>query len=132
MRAFSAASGLWWKGAFICAAFYKDKGPGVADAGPTVTARRSLLDGNLFALRRGLLRQRELQHAVAELRFGLGFVDFLRQREAAADLAEGALGVQHALVFLDFALALHFGRQRDLGAVDRDVDVVLLYARQLR
>src|SRR3954462_1220450 len=130
-RAFSAASGFGLGGAFI-AADSKHKGPHVADAGPSVAARKNLLDRDLLPLRRGFLGQRELQHAVAEFGFGFRLVYFLRQREAASHLAEGALRVQHALVLRDLALALHFGRQRDLGAVDGDLDVVLLHAGQLR
>src|SRR5574340_1391318 len=110
MRAFSAACGLWLKGAFISARFYKQKGPEVARPSLRLIKRR-LLNRDLLALRRGLLRQRELEHAVAVLRFGLGFVDLLRQREAAAHLAERALGVQDSLVLRHFLLALHFGRQ---------------------
>jgi hypothetical protein len=66
-----------------------------------------------------------------ELGFGLGLVHFLRQREAARHLAERALGLQHALVLGHFLLALHFRGQGDLGAVDGDLDVVLLHPGQL-
>src|SRR5688572_32653314 len=75
--------------------------------------QKNLLDRDLLALRRRLLRQRELEHAVAELGFGLGLVHFLRQREAARHLAVDALGVQHTLVLRDFLLALHLGAVRD-------------------
>src|SRR4029078_6619877 len=117
-RAFSAASRLWLSGAFISRGFYKQKGPGVADAGPVWFCEESLLDGNLLALRRRLLGQRELEDAVAELGFGLRLVHFLRQRAAAGPLAERPLGMQHALVLLDFAFPLHFRGQGDLRAVD--------------
>src|SRR5256714_1345687 len=68
-----------------------------------------LLDRDLLALGCGFLRQRELQHALAELGLRLGLVDFLRQRKAAAHLAVDALAVQHALVLGRFLLALDLG-----------------------
>src|SRR5690242_17023464 len=49
-----------------------------------------LLDRDLAARHGGLLGQRELEHAVGELRGGPGLVQVLRQREAAGGLAEGA------------------------------------------
>ena len=58
-----------------------------------------LLDADLLALGRGLLRQRQLEHAVGEFRLGFRLVDFRRQGEAAGELAVEALAVQHALVF---------------------------------
>src|SRR5258706_6121167 len=122
MRAFSAAAGLWFRGAF--------KGRG--RSWRPLILQKTLLDRDLFALGSSFLGQRQLEHAVAELGLGLGFVDFLRQREAARHLAEYALGVQHALVLGSFLLLLHFGGERDLRAVDRYADVVLLYTGQLR
>src|SRR5215211_2405831 len=110
MRAFSAASGECKWGAFIA---------------PPDTTEENLLDGNLLALGGRLLRQLELEHAVAELRLGARLVDLLRQREAAADLAEGTLAVQHAFVLGGFFFALHLGAEGDLGAVDRHLDVLL-------
>src|SRR5206468_8796835 len=47
------------------------------------------------------------------------------------DLAEGALGVEHALVLRDFLLALDISGQRYLRAVDGDLDVFLADARDL-
>src|SRR5438067_2451266 len=133
MRAFSAACGLCTKGAFMGRAHStnKRKGERRALAGLFADARR-LLDGNLLALRRRLLRQRELQHAVAEFRLGFRLVDLLRQGEGAARLAEDALGVQHAFVLRRLALALHLGGERHLRAVDRHLDVFFLHAGQLR
>src|SRR5690606_19054079 len=107
--------------------FYKQKGPGLPR--PFAACRyRMLLDGDLFALRSRLLRQSKLEHAVVELRLGLGLVKLLRQREAAAHLAVDALRMKHTL-FLRLLLALHFGGERDLRAVDGYLDVFLLDAR---
>src|SRR5215208_1123495 len=91
MRAFSAARGLCEEGE-MRGAFMRT---------PPILPKK-LLDGDLLARCRGLLRQRQLEHAVAELGFGPGLVHFLRQREAARHLAERALGMQHALVLGHF------------------------------
>src|SRR5258706_4566238 len=131
IRAFSSACGLWLKGGFICAAFYKHKGAGVVGRLPRMLRKKNLLDRNLLALRRGLLGQRQLEHAVLELRLGFRLVDFLRQREAAHHLAVHALGVEHALVLGRFLLALDLGLEGHLIAVDADVDIFLLHSRQL-
>src|SRR3989449_4269326 len=130
MRAFSAACGLWLKGAFIPGAFYKTKRPAFCPA-PGAVLRKELLDGD--PLLRGclLLRQRQLEHAVVVLGLGLRLVQFLRQREAARDLAERTLGVEHALVLRDFLLPLDISGQRYLRAVDGDLDVFLPDARDL-
>src|SRR5258706_850264 len=117
MRAFSAAAGLWFRGAF--------KGRG--RSWRPLILQKTLLDRDLFALGGSLLGQRQLEHAVAELGLGLGFVDFLRQREAARHLAEHALGMQHTLVLGNFLLLLHFATDRDLRAVGLYVDVVRPY-----
>src|SRR5581483_10834926 len=132
-RAFSAACGLCTKGAFIGAPILQTKEKGEPPSGARLLRYCSprLLDRDLLALGRRFLRQRELQHAVAELGFRLALVDLLRQRKAAADLAVDALTVQHSLVLGDFLLALDLGLERDLRAVDGDVDVFLLHARQL-
>src|SRR5436305_13228265 len=115
----------------MLAAFYKQKGERLTGARPLMLLNL-LLNRDLLALRRRLLRQRELEHAVAELRFGFRLVDFLRQREAAAYLAEHALGVQHALVLRGLALAPDLGSERHLRAVDRHLDLFFLHARQFR
>src|SRR5580765_2159617 len=118
MRAFSAACGeveVEVRGAFM--------------APPDTTEK--LLDGDLLARRGGFLGQPELEHAVAELRFRFGLVDLLRQGEAARDLAVDALAMQHALVLVGFLLALHFGRESHLGAVDRHLDVLLAHAGEV-
>src|SRR5882762_2596657 len=130
MRAFSAACGLWLKGAFIPGAFYKTKGPAVGRPCGTLL-RQGLLDADLLARGCLLLRQRQLEHAVVVLGLGLRLVHFLRQREAARDLAERALGVEHALVLRDFLLPLDVSGQRYLRAVDGDLDVFLADARDL-
>src|SRR6185503_8417520 len=105
MRALSAASELW--GAFIT---------------PPILQKK-LLNRDCLARRGGFLRQRQLQHAVAKLSLGLFFVQLLRQRKAARHLAEAALGMQYPLALGDFLLALDFGGERHLGAVDRHLDV---------
>src|SRR3954471_12209896 len=108
MRAFSAACGLWLKGAFTVEhPFYKQKGRRIAHQPLRLLATESgLLDRDLLALCGRLLGQRQLEHAVLEFGFGLGLVDFLRQREAACQLAVDALAVQSALVLRHFLLAL--------------------------
>src|SRR6266513_2833317 len=129
MRAFSAACGLWLKGAFIPGDSTKQKGR--RWAGPArLCCGEDLLDADLLARGCFFLRQRQLDHAVVVLGRGLRLVHFLRQREAARDLAERALGVEHALV-RDFLLPLDISGQRDFRAVDGDLDVFLLDARDL-
>src|SRR5437879_6853646 len=130
MRAFSAACGLWLKGAFIPGAFYKTKRPAFCPA-PGAVLRKELLDGD--PLLRGclLLRQGQLEHAVVVLGLGLRLVQLLRQREAARDLAGCALGVEHALVPRDFLLPPDISGQRYLRAVYGDLDVFLADARDL-
>src|SRR5438067_2134430 len=98
---------------------------------PSLLLARDLLDRDLLALRRGLLGQREFQHAVLELGFGFGLVELLRQREAAHDLAVDALVMEHALVLRRFLFALDLGFEGHLRAVDVDVDVFLLYSGKL-
>src|SRR5688500_10598341 len=95
MRAFSAACGLCVNGAFMdCAGFYKQKGPGWPRPLSLLWCS-GLLDRDLLALRGGLLGERELEHAIAKLRFGFGLVHLLRQREAAGELAVHALATHH-------------------------------------
>src|SRR5207302_9411884 len=130
MRAFSAACGLWLKGAFIPGDSTKQKGR--RWAGPArLCCGEDLLDADLLARGCLLLRQRQLKHAIVVLALGLRLVHFLRQREAARDLAEHALGVEHALVLRDFLLPPDISGQRDFRAVDADLDVLLLDARDL-
>src|SRR5437016_4891669 len=108
----------------------QNKRAGVLPA-PGAVLREELLDSD--PLLRGclLLRQRQLEHAVVVPGLGLRLVQFLRQREAARNLAERALGVEHALVLRDFLLPLDISGQRYLRAVDGDLDVFLRDARDL-
>src|SRR5918992_2511524 len=110
MRAFSAACGLWWNGAFMQSArFYKQKGRHRGASPVTCDEKAALLDRDLLALRGRLLGKRQLEHAVLERRLGLRLVHFLRQREAARQLAVDALLVQHPLVLRSLLLALDLG-----------------------
>src|SRR5258708_1857332 len=137
MRAFSAAWASWLAGAFMVRPILQNKtGPGSpvpSRTGPALPApfdyRRLLLDCDRLARRRGLLRQRQFEHTVAELRLGFRLIQLLRQREAARHLAEHALAVQHALAFGGFLLALDFRCERQLSAVDVDVNVFFLHSR---
>jgi len=87
------------------------------------------LDGDSACLGRGLLRQYQFEHAVGVFGAYLRFIDFLRQLEAARNLAEIALGTQHAFAFPDILLLAPLGADRDDGAIDGDMDVLLFYAR---
>jgi hypothetical protein len=129
MRAFSAACGLWLNGAFISAGFYKQKRAGVGR--PFLLLPKKAYWIVICALRLGFLGQRQLEHAVLELGFRLGIVHFLRQREAAHDLAVDALAVQRTLVLRGFLLALDLRLDGHLRAVDRHVDVFLPHSGKL-
>src|SRR5262245_45415708 len=87
--------------------------------------RRALLDRQLAAREHGLLRERELEHAVLVLGDARRLVELRGQREAAERVSVVPLGMQNALAFLPLGFALHFGADRDLVAFDRDLDVVL-------
>src|SRR5437016_360220 len=94
-------------------------------------AREQLLDLGPAAVHHHRVHADQLeQHHVAR-EAGLRLVHLLRQREAARDLAERALGVEQALVLRDFLLPLDISGQRYLRAIDGDLDVFLADARDL-
>src|SRR5690606_29392120 len=95
------------------------------------TRRRRSADRQALGRRRDLLRQRQREHAVVELRDGLRLVHFGAQREAARHRAVVALAAQHAFAVLLLGLALDFRADRHAIAVDLDVDVFLFHARHL-
>src|SRR6185503_1145617 len=74
---------------------------------------RELLDRDALRLDRGLLRQRQLEHAIRVLRLDRGFLDRLAERKRAVDLAVVALGAQDALAVLHVLLVLDLGRDGD-------------------
>src|SRR5947208_2164766 len=77
-----------------------------------------------------LLGQRQFEHTVRVLGAGAGVVDFLAQPESARHRAEVALAVQNALAVFFIALGARLGSDRNLVAVDVDLDVFLLDSRQ--
>src|SRR5581483_10238888 len=85
---------------------------------------------DLLRLHLRLLRHRQREHAVAQLGLHVIRVDPFGQREAAREGAEAALvGVVGVvlLALFGFALAGH----GQAIAVERDVEIVLLHARQI-
>src|SRR5581483_2925517 len=88
---------------------------------------RELASGGLL-----LAAERELENAVLVLGRARALVELDRQGEAAIQVAVEALGAQHPLAILLLGLALRLRGDRDLVALDRDVNVFLLHARNLR
>src|SRR6185437_10483839 len=95
------------------------------------SAPLTLLHRDLSDARRLTFRQRQRKDAVLVVRLGLRCVDVLMKRESAELLAVVAFAADHRLALLLFFLSLHLGTDRDAVAVDRDLDVVLLDARDL-
>src|SRR5215831_19104766 len=91
-----------------------------------------LLDGELLRGAVRLLRQRQLEHAIAVLCLRFRLVDLVPDAERPRDLAVATLAVHEALAFLDVLLVAHLGGQGDLVAVDVHLDVFLLHPRQVR
>src|SRR6266436_1150351 len=89
-----------------------------------------LLDRQLLRGGRRFLGQRQFEHAVRVLGAGAGVVDFLAQPESARHRAEVALAVQHAFAIFFIAPGARLGSDRNLVAVDVDLDVFLLDSRQ--
>src|SRR4029079_6755209 len=94
--------------------------------------RLPLLYGYPAGGSRCALGQSKLQHAVLIARLGLLLVYVLRQRECAVHLAVVALAAQRLLGLLLFLLTLDLGADRDLVAIDRNLNFFILHARNLR
>src|SRR5690349_13519772 len=90
-----------------------------------------LLDRDLFRGRRLALGQRQFEHALVVPRFGARRVEVALQRERAVLVAVVTLAANDLLALLLLGLLLHLGADRDLVAVDRHLDVVLVHARHL-
>src|SRR3989475_1758150 len=88
-----------------------------------------LLDCQPFPRHRGLLDQLELEDTVVVFGLARRLVQLRRQHKATIDVAEIPLVAQHPIAFFLFPCLLNFGRDSDLVALDRDVDVFLLHAR---
>src|SRR5215510_5333529 len=99
---------------------------------PLPSGRIELLDGELLRGAVRLLRQRQLEHAVAVFCLRFRLVDLVPEAEGPRDLAVATLAVHEALPFLDVLLVAHLGGQGDLVAVDVHLDVFLLHPRQVR
>src|SRR5215475_10334322 len=90
-----------------------------------------LLDGELFRGAVRLLRQRQLEHAIAVLRLRFRLVDLVPEAERPRDLTVATLAVHQALAVLDVLLVADLGGQGDLVAVDVHLNVFLPYPGQV-
>src|SRR3990172_13328593 len=135
--AFSSAVGpvraMWLSGLANVKGFYttagNKKGGRPCGVPPFQPLPERLLDGDAFDRLRRFLRQLELEYAVGIPRLGRVLVAVLTERKRAVYLTVVALRAQHFFTVLGLFFVLHFGVDFDLVAVDPDVDVFLLDAR---
>src|SRR5690606_7542795 len=89
-------------------------------------------DRDALRARTAALWQRQLEHAVLQLRLHLLGIDLVAQREAAARPADIGLLEQHPAAVGLLALRLGLGADGDHVAVHRHVDVLALHAGHRR